>query len=119
MAGKDKEYEVYKEAHAETNEVRTSKRTFEQKIAHIIKSDSNRLYAYVRSKQNVRDKVGPLVDNAGNILTQDFLRAEELNVHFSSVFTRKYTSSLPAPETKFSGPKGGNVGAVSCNCRTN
>ena len=63
---KDKEYEVYKEAHAETNEVRTSKRTFEQKIAHIIKSDSNRLYAYVRSKQNVRDKVGLLVDNAGN-----------------------------------------------------
>ena len=69
MAGKDKEYEVYKEAHAETNEVRTSKRTFEQKIAHIIKSDSNRLYAYVRSKQNVRDKVGPLVDNAGNYNT--------------------------------------------------
>ena len=57
------------------------------------------------------------MDNAGNILTQDFLRAEELNVHFSSVFTRKYTSSLPVPETKFSGPKGGNVGAVSCNCR--
>ena len=56
MAGKDKEYEVYKESHAETNEVRTSKRTFEPKIAHIIKSDSNRLYAYVRSKQNVRDK---------------------------------------------------------------
>ena len=28
--------------------------------------------------------------------------AEELNVHFSSVFTREYTSSLPVPETKFS-----------------
>ena len=74
MAGKDKGYEVFKEAHADTNEVRTSKRTFEQKIAHIIKSDSNRLYAYVRSMQNVRDKVGPLMDNAGNILAQDFFK---------------------------------------------
>ena len=27
-------------------------------------------YAYVRSKQNVRDRVGPLVDNDGNIITQ-------------------------------------------------
>ena len=39
---------------------------------------------YVRSKQNVRDKVGPLKDNAGNIITQGFLMAEELNMHFSS-----------------------------------
>ena len=39
---------------------------------------------YVRSKQNVRDKVGPLKDNAGNIITQEFLMAEELNMHFSS-----------------------------------
>ena len=43
-----------------------------------------RPYMYVRSKQNVRDKVGPLKDNAGNIITQEFLMAEELNMHFSS-----------------------------------
>ena len=42
-----------------------------------------RQYAYVRSKQNVRDKVGSLEDNAGNIITQGFLMAEELNMHFS------------------------------------
>ena len=29
--------------------------------------------------------------------------AEELNVHFSSVFTREDTSSLPVPDTKFNG----------------
>ena len=29
-------------------------------------------YAYVRSKQNVRDKVGPLDDSAGNIISQGF-----------------------------------------------
>ena len=33
--------------------------------------------------------------------------AEELNMHFSSVFTRDGTSLLPVPETKFNGSEGG------------
>ena len=65
--GKDTDYEGYKEAlNAATNEVRKSKRNFEHKLAQNIKSDSKSFYAYVRSKQNVRDKVGPLEDNLGN-----------------------------------------------------
>ena len=32
--------------------------------------------------------MGPREDNAGNLITQGCLMAEELNVHFSSVFTR-------------------------------
>ena len=92
--GTDKDYDAYKEApNAATNEVRKSKRNFEHKLAQNIKSDSKSFYAYVRSKQNVRDKVGPLEDNAGNIITQGFLMAEELNRHVSSVFTREDTSS--------------------------
>ena len=98
--GKDKDYEVYKEA---LNAATKAKRNFEHKLAQNIKSDSKSFYAYVRSKQNVGDKVGPLEDNAGNIITQGCLMAEELNVHFSSVFTREDTSSLPVPETKFNG----------------
>ena len=87
--GKDKDYEVNKEAlNAATNEVRKSKRNFEHKSAQHIISGSKSFYAYVRSNQNVRDKVGPLEDNDGNIITQGFLLAEELNMHFSSVFTR-------------------------------
>ena len=102
--GTDKDYDAYKEAlNAATNEVGKSKRNFEHKLAHNIKSVSKSFYAYVRSKQNVRDKFGPLEDNAGNIITQGFLMAEELNRHFSSVFTREDTSSLPVPETKFKG----------------
>ena len=84
-----------------TNEVRKSKRNVKHKLAQNIKSDSKSFYAYVRSKQNVRDKVGPLEDNAGIKVTQGWLMAEELNMHFSSVFTREDTSSLPVPETKF------------------
>ena len=111
--GKDTDYDAYKEAlNAATNEVRKSKRNFEHKLAQNIKSDSKSFYAYVRSKQNVRDKVGPLKDTAGNIITQGFLMAEELNMHFSSVFTRENTSSLPVPETKFNGSEGEKLGQL-------
>ena len=103
--GTDKDY-------AATNEVRKSKRNFEHKLAKNIKSDSKSFYAYVRSKQNVRDRVGPLVDNDGNIITQGVLMAEELNIHFSSVFTREDTSSLPAPQTKFDGSEGERLGQL-------
>ena len=118
--GKDKDYEAYKEAlNAATNEGRMSKRTFEHKLAQNIKSDSKSFYAYVRSKQNVRDKVGPLEDNFGNIVTQGFLMAEELNMHFSSVFTREDTSSIvTCTRNKVQGIRGGKVGAVSCNPRS-
>ena len=50
------------------------------KIPHNIKSASKSFYAYVRSKQNVRNKVGPLeeyVGNVGNIITQGFLITED------------------------------------------
>ena len=111
--GTDKDYDAYKEAlNAATNEVRKSKRNFEHKLAQNIKSDSKSFYAYVRSKQKVRYKVGPLVDNAGNIITQGFLMAEELNMHFSSVFTREDTSSIPVPETKFKGSEGERLGQL-------
>ena len=59
------------------------------------------MYAYVRSKQNVRDKVGLLEDSAGNIISQGFLISEDLNGYFSSVFTREDIISLLVPDAKF------------------
>ena len=38
--------------------------------------------------------------------------AKELNMHFSSVFTREDTSSLPVPETKFKGSEGERLGQL-------
>ena len=56
---KVKDYDAYKEAlNSATNEFRKSKRNVEHTLAQNIKSDSKRFYAYVRSKQNVRDRVG-------------------------------------------------------------
>ena len=38
--------------------------------------------------------------------------AEELNMHFSSVFTREDTGSLPVQETKFEGSEGERLGQL-------
>ena len=48
----------------------------------------------IRSKQNVRDKVGPLEDSAENVISQCFLMPEDLNGYFSSEFTRENISII-------------------------
>ena len=60
-------------------------------------------YAYVRRKHTIQEKVGHIESNDGNILTEGFLMAENLNEYFSSLFTREDISALPVPETKFEG----------------
>ena len=44
---------------------------------------------------------GPLEDSVGNIISQRFLMADDLNGYFSSVFTRENINSLPVPDAKF------------------
>ena len=75
---KDEDYTNYK--NLATTEIRKSKRTFEKK-----------------SKQKVRDKVGSLENNRGNIISDRSQMAEVLNEYFSSVFTTTNISSLTVP----------------------
>ena len=110
---KDEDYANYKEAlNLATSEIRKPKRTFENKLAGNIKNDSKSFYAYVRSKQIVRDKVGPLENNRGNIISDRFQMAEVLNEYFSSVFTTEDINSLPVPLTKFEGNKSEHLGQL-------
>ena len=46
-------------------------------------------------------------DSAGNIISQGFLMAEDLNGYFSAVFTKEDISSLPVADAKFQGAKSG------------
>ena len=111
--GSEEDYAIYKEAlNQATAEIRNSKRSYEQKLAFNIKHDSKSFYAYVRSKQKVQDKVGPLEDSDGKIITEGFLMAENLNEYFSSVFTREDISALPVPETKFEGRESDYLGQL-------
>ena len=110
---KDEDNANYKEAlNLATTEIRKYKRTFEKKMVGNIKNYSKSFYAYVRSKQKVRDKVGPLENNRGNIISDGFQIAEVLNEYFSSVFTTEDISSLPVPFTKFEGNKSEHLGQL-------
>ena len=60
-----------------------------------------RVFIHVRSKQNMPNKVGLLEGSAGNIISQGFLMAEDLNGYFSSVFSRENISSLAVPDATF------------------
>ena len=60
----------------------------------------------------MRDKVGPLENNRGNIISDGFQMAEFLNEYFSSVFTTENISSLPVPFTKFKGNTSGHLGQL-------
>ena len=105
---KDEDYSKYKEVlNAATTEIRQSKRSYEQKLACNIKNDSKSFYAYVRSKQNLQDKVGPLEDSAGNIISRVFNGG-----YFSSVFTKEDISSLPVADAKFQGAKSDYLGPL-------
>ena len=81
-------------------------------MAGNIKNDSKSFYAYIRSKQKVRDKVGPLENNSGNMISDGCQMAEVLNEYFSSVFTTEDISSLPVPFTKFQGSKSEHLGQL-------
>ena len=111
--GNVEDYTNYKEAlNLAKTEIRKSKRTFGNKLAGNIKNYSKRFYANVRNKQKVRDKVGPLENNSGNIISDGFQMVEVLNEYFSSVFTTEDISSLPVPFTKFEGNKSEHLGQL-------
>ena len=60
----------------------------------------------------MEDKFGPLEDSAGNIISQGFLMAEDLNGYFSSVFTKEDISSLPVADAKFPDAKSDYLGPL-------
>ena len=97
---KDEYYANYKEA---LNLATTNLKEPLIKMAGNIKNKSKSFYAYVRSKQKVRDKVGPMENNRGNIISDGFQMEEVLNEYFSSVFTTENISSPSVPFPKFEG----------------
>jgi len=50
-----------------------------------------------------KEKVGPLKDNMGSIVTANTAAADLLNNFFSTVFTKKYHNIIPDPFMIFKG----------------
>ena len=61
--------------------------SLKKKLADNVKNDSKSFYAYVRSKQRSKVRVGPLKDTSGKIISDNKDAANLLNEYFSSVFT--------------------------------
>ena len=97
--GNNDDYIKYKEAlNATTKEIRSSKRMFEQKLATNIKQDSKSFFAYIRSKQCIKDSIGSLKGNNGTVILSNKEMAESLNEYFGTVFTLEDTDAFPATE---------------------
>jgi ribonucleases P/MRP protein subunit RPP40 len=82
---------------------RSAKRNYEKKLAGDVKSNNKSFFAYVRSKQRTKDKVGPLKNNVGKVIEEDEETANLLNCYFSSVFTIEDCSNVPEPLKVFKG----------------
>ena len=57
----------------------------------------------MRSKQKRKDKVGPLKNDLGKIVTEKEETAEMLNKYFGSVLTEEDTKNIPEPRKMFKG----------------
>jgi len=89
-------YDIYKSKLNESVKVnRSAKIEFEKKLASNVKKDSKSFYAYIRSKQRNKVKVGPVKDDQNNIITDDAKTADLLNDYFASVFTVEDLSNMP------------------------
>ncbi|GAB0178330.1 mitochondrial enolase superfamily member 1 [Grus japonensis] len=61
-------------------------------LARDVKDNKKSFYRYVSEKRRTRENVGPLWNEAGELVTQDMEKAEVLNDYFASVFTGKCLS---------------------------
>ena len=76
---------------------------YEEKLSQNIKKDNKSFYRYMRSKQKRKDKVGPLKNAEGKIITDGQETAEILNKYFGSVLTEENTKNIPEPKQMFEG----------------
>ena len=102
--GNEDAYQKYKiKLNKATAANKNAQRNFEKKLATDIKDNCKSFFAYVRSKQRTRDKVGPLKDKCGKIIVDDQQGADLLNEYFCSVFTKENLENIPQPDLKFKG----------------
>ena len=81
--------------------VQKAKLNFERKLAKNAKQNPKAFYAYIGTKRSNRTGVGPLQDNAGNIISDDAAQAQMLNEYYGTVFEPEI---LPAPSPACNSP---------------
>ncbi|GAB0182963.1 mitochondrial enolase superfamily member 1 [Grus japonensis] len=86
-------WEEYRETVREAREqVKKAKALIEVNLARDVKDNKKSFYRYVSEKRKMRENVGPLWNEMGDLVTQDMEKAEVLSDFFASVFTSKGSS---------------------------
>ncbi|GAB0185819.1 mitochondrial enolase superfamily member 1 [Grus japonensis] len=86
-------WEEYRETlRAAREQVRKAKALREISLARDVKDNKKSFYRYVSDKRRMRENVGPLWNERGDLVTQDMEKAEVFNDFFASVFTGKCLS---------------------------
>ncbi|CAM4584870.1 unnamed protein product [Lepidochelys kempii] len=83
-------------ARACRNEIRKAKSHLELQLARDVKSNKKGFFRYVGNKKKAKESVGPLLNEGGNLMTEDVEKANVLNAFFASVFTNKVSSQTTA-----------------------
>ncbi|CAM5150605.1 unnamed protein product [Natator depressus] len=78
------------------NEIRRAKSHLELQLARGVKSNKKGFFRYVGNKKKAKESVGPLLNEGGNLVTEDVEKANVLNAFFASVFTNKVSSQTAA-----------------------
>ncbi|CAM4645966.1 unnamed protein product [Lepidochelys kempii] len=74
------------------NEIRRAKSHLELQLARDVQSNKKGFFRYVGNKKKAKESVGPLMNEGGNLVTEDVEKANVLNAFFASVFTNKVSS---------------------------
>ncbi|CAM4659528.1 unnamed protein product [Caretta caretta] len=83
-------------ARACRNGIRKAKSHLELQLARDVKSNKKGFFRYVGNKKKAKESVGPLLNEGGNLVTEDVEKANVLNAFFASVFTNKVSSQTTA-----------------------
>ncbi|CAM5174769.1 unnamed protein product [Natator depressus] len=78
------------------SEIRMAKSHLELQLARDVKSNKKGFFRHVSNKKKVKESVGPLLNEGGNLVTEDVEKANVLNAFFASVFTNKVSSQIAA-----------------------
>jgi hypothetical protein len=113
------DYIKYKQSRNKTvKAIRRAKNKFEKKLVSNVRKDAKSFYAYVRSRSNTKEKVGPLRDENGKLINDDEEIAGVLNSFFSSVFTDEGNAILPEVTNRFKGDKSQELGNINISEET-
>ena len=79
--------------------IRKTKAQFELNLAAGVKRNKKLFYKYINSKRRTKENLRSLLDEAGNVTTEDTERADVLNAFFTSVFQSQTSYPQVSPRS--------------------